>query len=90
MKKSYQQFSDLIPGWCHVYPHAGLPNEMGGYDEDPEIFGTNLYGYAKDGLLNFVGSCCGTFSLYTNALISIVKDGELRVLRGNPCAAPSS
>ena len=52
MKGFYKKLADMNTGWCHVYPNAGLPNAMGGYDEDPEIFSTNILDYAKDGLLN--------------------------------------
>ena len=43
-----------------VYPNAGLPNEMGEYDETPEITGGLLKGWAEEGLLNITGGCCGT------------------------------
>jgi 5-methyltetrahydrofolate--homocysteine methyltransferase len=43
-----------------VYPNAGLPNEMGGYDESPEFMAGLLEEWAKDGLINIVGGCCGT------------------------------
>eukprot|EP00421_Protoceratium_reticulatum_P027546 CAMPEP_0168480066 /NCGR_PEP_ID=MMETSP0228-20121227/63798_1 /TAXON_ID=133427 /ORGANISM="Protoceratium reticulatum, Strain CCCM 535 (=CCMP 1889)" /LENGTH=496 /DNA_ID=CAMNT_0008496379 /DNA_START=61 /DNA_END=1547 /DNA_ORIENTATION=- len=80
MKKFYKQLSDINLGWCHVYPNAGLPNAMGGYDEDPEIFSTNIYDYAKDGLLNFVGGCCGTFPSHIAAVAEKVKNCPPRKL----------
>jgi 5-methyltetrahydrofolate--homocysteine methyltransferase len=43
---------------CH--PNAGLPNEMGEYDDTPESMAAVLGGFARDGLLNIVGGCCGT------------------------------
>ncbi|HEX7532554.1 MAG TPA: homocysteine S-methyltransferase family protein [Methyloceanibacter sp.] len=43
-----------------VYPNAGLPNEMGEYDESPEYMAGLLEEWAKDGLVNIVGGCCGT------------------------------
>ncbi len=43
---------------CH--PNAGLPNEMGGYDQSPEHMAGILEEFARDGLLNLVGGCCGT------------------------------
>ena len=43
-----------------VYPNAGLPNEMGEYDESPEYMAGLLGQWAKDGLVNVVGGCCGT------------------------------
>merc|ERR1719473_98289 len=72
MKKFYKSLVDLNPGWCHVYPNAGLPNAMGGYDEDPEMFSDNLFDYAKDGILNFVGGCCGTFPSHIAAVVKKV------------------
>jgi len=64
MKGFDKVLTDINPGWCHVYPNAGLPNAMGGYDEDPEFVSTNILDFAKDELLNFVGGCCGTFPSY--------------------------
>ena len=68
MKGFYKKLVDMDAGWCHVYPNAGLPNAMGGYDEDPEIFSNNILDYAKDGLLNFGGGRCGTFSSHISAV----------------------
>jgi 5-methyltetrahydrofolate--homocysteine methyltransferase len=42
------------------YPNAGLPNEMGGYDDTPEHMANILGGFAREGMLNIVGGCCGT------------------------------
>ncbi|MEA2521138.1 MAG: 5-methyltetrahydrofolate--homocysteine methyltransferase, partial [Actinomycetota bacterium] len=47
-----------IPLAC--YPNAGLPNAFGGYDETPEITSELLGRFARDGLVNIVGGCCGT------------------------------
>jgi 5-methyltetrahydrofolate--homocysteine methyltransferase len=43
-----------------VYPNAGLPNEMGSYDETPAHMAGLLEEWARDGLINIVGGCCGT------------------------------
>ena len=43
-----------------VYPNAGLPNEMGAYDESPAYMARQLGGFAQEGLINVVGGCCGT------------------------------
>lgn len=44
------------------YPNAGLPNPMSetGFDETPEDTSTLLHAFARDGLVNIVGGCCGT------------------------------
>merc|ERR1719487_1350117 len=80
MKKFYKSLTDLCPFWCHVYPNAGLPNAMGGYDEDPETFGNNLMDYARDGILNMLGGCCGTFPSHIKALYDKLKDMPPRKL----------
>merc|ERR1719473_2012826 len=87
MLQFYKKLSDINPGWCHVYPNAGLPNAMGGYDETPEIFAQNLYDYAKDGLLNCVGGCCGTFPSHIAALkktVEVCAPRKLPTLDPNP------
>ena len=43
-----------------AYPNAGLPNPMGEYDETPHDMACQLEPWAKDGLLNIVGGCCGS------------------------------
>ncbi len=43
-----------------VYPNAGLPNAFGGYDETPHDMCEVMGPWAKEGLVNIVGGCCGT------------------------------
>jgi 5-methyltetrahydrofolate--homocysteine methyltransferase len=47
---------------CHVsaHPNAGLPNAFGGYDEEPHETAGHLGGWARDGIANILGGCCGT------------------------------
>jgi 5-methyltetrahydrofolate--homocysteine methyltransferase len=43
-----------------AFPNAGLPNEFGLYDESPEYMADLVGEFAKSGLVNIVGGCCGT------------------------------
>jgi 5-methyltetrahydrofolate--homocysteine methyltransferase len=43
-----------------VYPNAGLPNDLGQYDEAPDTTAGFIRGWAEEGLINIVGGCCGT------------------------------
>jgi 5-methyltetrahydrofolate--homocysteine methyltransferase len=43
-----------------AYPNAGLPNAMGQYDEEPHETAHFLEEWAKAGLVNILGGCCGT------------------------------
>jgi 5-methyltetrahydrofolate--homocysteine methyltransferase len=43
-----------------AYPNAGLPNAMGEYDETPHDMACQIEAWARDGLVNIVGGCCGS------------------------------
>ena len=66
-----------ISGWCtyavSCYPNAGLPNEMGGYDQTPEEMAEQVREMASRGLINIVGGCCGTTPGHIKAISSAVK-----------------
>ncbi len=51
-----------------AHPNAGLPNAFGGYDETPDVTSALLHEFARDGLLNIVGSCCGSTPEHTRAI----------------------
>jgi 5-methyltetrahydrofolate--homocysteine methyltransferase len=55
-----------------VYPNAGLPNEFGGYDETPEEMSTAIGQWARDGLVNIVGTCCGSTPAHVKAVVEAV------------------
>ncbi|MDV7338933.1 homocysteine S-methyltransferase family protein [Terasakiella sp. A23] len=57
-----------------TYPNAGLPNEMGGYDETPEDMGAALREWAESGLINIVGGCCGTSPAHIKIIADSVSD----------------
>jgi 5-methyltetrahydrofolate--homocysteine methyltransferase len=56
-----------------AYPNAGLPNELGGYDETPETFAATVREFAEAGLVNLVGGCCGTGPAHIRALAAAVE-----------------
>ncbi len=56
-----------------AYPNAGLPNEMGGYDETPEETAGHLGEWAESGLVNIVGGCCGTTPEHIRAIAEAVR-----------------
>jgi 5-methyltetrahydrofolate--homocysteine methyltransferase len=43
-----------------AHPNAGLPNAFGGYDETPDSMSAYMRDFAREGLVNIVGGCCGT------------------------------
>ena len=55
-----------------AYPNAGLPNELGEYDEGPEVISEQLREWAQSGLVNIVGGCCGTTPAHIRAIADAV------------------
>jgi 5-methyltetrahydrofolate--homocysteine methyltransferase len=55
-----------------AYPNAGLPNEFGEYDESPEAMAKMLGEFARSGLVNVVGGCCGTTPAHIRAIADAV------------------
>jgi len=55
---------------CHtsLYPNAGLPDEMGEYNETPEFMADQLREYAESNFVNIVGGCCGTTPEHIEAI----------------------
>ncbi|MBC8510126.1 MAG: methionine synthase [Cryomorphaceae bacterium] len=60
MRPYVRELAKKAPFFVSAYPNAGLPNEMGEYDESPEAMGAQLEDFMQNGLVNIVGGCCGT------------------------------
>lgn len=61
-----------------AYPNAGLPNELGEYDEMPDQTAALIGEWLDDGLVNIVGGCCGTTPEHIAAITKAVADAEPR------------
>ena len=72
LRPSVDEVAHVADTLVSVYPNAGLPNEMGEYDESPEQMAALLEGWAKDGLINIVGGCCGTTPDHIRAIAEAV------------------
>ncbi len=63
-----------------AYPNAGLPNELGGYDETPAQTSAFVAEFAEAGLVNMVGGCCGTTPAHIEAIATAVAGKAPRVV----------
>ena len=63
--------SDICDTLIMVYPNAGLPNELGEYDEAPATTAALVGEWARAGQVNVLGGCCGS----TPAHIAAIADG---------------
>lgn len=63
-----------------TYPNAGLPNDLGAYDELPETTAGLIRGWADEGLVNIVGGCCGNTPAHIAAIARAVAGLPARVM----------
>jgi len=82
--KELRQYVDVLAqvADCHVsaHPNAGLPNAFGDYDETPEDMAALIGEFARSGLLNLVGGCCGTTPAHIQAIAEAVAGVTPRAL----------
>ncbi len=74
-----QELSRIAPVYVSTHPNAGLPNEFGGYDEDPDYMAGLIREFAKAGLLNLAGGCCGTTPAHIQAIVAALRGLPPRV-----------
>lgn len=67
-----------------AYPNAGLPNELGEYDELPDQTAALVGEWAKDGLVNIIGGCCGSTPAHIAAMAKVVDGLAPRKLPAPP------
>src|SRR4051794_12055340 len=72
MRAHIQEIAKVADTLVCAYPNAGLPNEFGLYDERPEATAGMLAEFADSGLVNVVGSCCGTTPAHIRAIAQAV------------------
>ncbi len=67
-----------------AHPNAGLPNEFGGYDETPESMSALIGEFARSGLVNIVGGCCGTRPEHISEFGRAIRDVPPRQIPQKP------
>ncbi|WBU53411.1 methionine synthase [Paracoccus sp. SCSIO 75233] len=73
MRPHLAEISDAADTLVCAYPNAGLPNEMGEYDETPEQMAAQVAEFAREGLVNVVGGCCGSTYDHIRAIAEAVE-----------------
>ncbi len=79
LREYVQDLSRIAPTWLSAHPNAGLPNAFGGYDETPESMAAIIGDFARSGLVNIVGGCCGTTPDHIRAISAVVRGVTPRV-----------
>jgi 5-methyltetrahydrofolate--homocysteine methyltransferase len=81
MRPFIEAIGNYTDKYVICYANAGLPNTFGGYDETPEIMAAQMAEFAKDGLLNIVGGCCGSTPAHIKAIVDACRPYPPRVPR---------
>ena len=85
------------PIYISAYPNAGLPNQLGQYDETPESMAQHVRPFLDEGLVDILGGCCGTTDAHIGALHSLLdsasftpapRSGETRIRAAAPSSSP--
>ena len=87
LRPHIQTLADIVETRVSTHPNAGLPNAFAEYDETPEHMAGIIGGFARDGLLNLVGGCCGTTPAHIKAIAEAVRDCAPRALRSRTAEA---
>ncbi|GBB90838.1 hypothetical protein RclHR1_17940001 [Rhizophagus clarus] len=83
MKPFIQNIAKFTSSYVICYPNAGLPNTFGDYDETPETMSKAVAEFAKEGLINILGGCCGTTPDHIKAIVDACSQYKPRVLPPN-------
>jgi 5-methyltetrahydrofolate--homocysteine methyltransferase len=74
MREHLDDLSHVSESYICAYPNAGLPNELGAYDQSPEEMGGLIREFASSGLVNIIGGCCGTTPEHIAVMAEAVRD----------------
>jgi 5-methyltetrahydrofolate--homocysteine methyltransferase len=86
LRPHLQALNGIADTLIMAYPNAGLPNDLGQYDEAPVTTGDLIEDWARNGLVNIVGGCCGTTPAHIKAIADAVKSYPPREV---PSLAPA-
>ena len=80
LRPHVKALSDVCETFVSAHPNAGLPNEFGEYDETPTETATMVQGFAKAGIVNIVGGCCGTTPEHIRTIVEMVSPFAPRII----------
>jgi 5-methyltetrahydrofolate--homocysteine methyltransferase len=73
MRPFVEDLARVATTYVGCYPNAGLPNQFGEHDEQPDDTSRFLRDFAQEGLVNVVGGCCGTTPEHIRAISDVIE-----------------
>ena len=80
MRPYLEELATKAPRYISCHPNAGLPNELGEYDQTPDEMAELIGEFASSGFLNIVGGCCGTTPAHVRRIADVVAVEEPRAV----------
>jgi len=84
LRQYVAELSAVADTLVSTHPNAGLPNEFGGYDDTPEQMAEKIGEFARGGLVNIVGGCCGTTPAHIKAFAEAIAGVAPRAVPEKP------
>ncbi|WP_417329652.1 methionine synthase [Halomonas cupida] len=81
-----EELSNKADTFVSAHPNAGLPNEFGEYDQTPEEMAEIVADFARSGLVNIIGGCCGSTPEHIAAIHAAIQELPPRALPERPMA----
>ncbi len=78
MRPYVQALSKVSDTYVCAYPNAGLPNELGEYDQTPDQMKEHIKDFAGNGFVNIVGGCCGSTPDHIRLMAEAVEELQPR------------
>ena len=86
LKPFLRELAQRAPYYISCSPNAGLPNQMGLYDETPEAMAVQMGELIDEGLVNIVGGCCGTTDAFIRQYVPLVEGKQPHAVAARPQA----
>ena len=80
MRPYVQILANEAPFMVSAHPNAGLPNEMGEYDQSPEEMAVIVEDFMQNSFMNIIGGCCGTTPAHIKAIAEVAAKYKPRVI----------
>ena len=74
LRPHLEALSNIANCYTSAYPNAGLPNDLGAYDQSPEEMKNYIRDYVASGLVNIIGGCCGTTPDHIRLMAEAIRD----------------
>ena len=78
MKPFLKELAQHAPYYISAYPNAGLPNELGQYDETVESMSPQVQEFIDERLVNILGGCCGTTPEFISRYVEMTRGAEIQ------------